>query len=286
MLSFREYINYYNGILSTAEDIAREYEQRTSSSDAIDYFNFLWKHGYTCIPTDEQGSFGSSGWLNHTRRDPLMSGATGVKKGIGVILSVHGDNGSKFLPEVRIPQPNAADIVAGAAGHALCDKEQLVIVGDIDFRPHRESAVILLHETRHLRNRLGPLFENLPALEPSETHEACTWDFNLNLLDAIGGDPWQRAIERELAWLRKQVHSRPGWLKEEYWATSSQIPPELIQVFGPLSNPIAGGHRVMCTSIAAHVALRQSLGQDRQTAINFTINGLYKSGKKMLEKKT
>lgn len=287
MLSSRDYIAYYNGILTTAEDIALEYQQRTGSSDAIDYFKFLCKHGYTCFPADDQTSFRSSGWLDQTRQDPLTPSSTGVKRGIGLILSVHGDWGSKFLPQRRIKMPNASDLLVGASGHTIYDeRQQLVVVGDVDFMPHKESAVTLLHEARHARNHFGPLFNKLQPLEPLDVHEAYTWDFELKLLDAIGGDPWQRAVEKEVTWLRKKVISQPGWLLRECWAGSSKVYPELNEVFGPLKNPAGGYSRAVFTSIAANVALRQNLRQDRQTAVSLTVNGLYKSGKQMLEENT
>ena len=181
----------------------------------------LFARAYACYgyPGDAVGDFELGSWI-------FRSGNPAKQHNAISIIPCFSDD---VLP-VTLPQDGKVDFGKSIAS------AQIIILFSVDQMSVVDAAWTLFHELRHARHRLGAKLAGLLPLDISEeVHEGNTWMFCMDILAAWGGELWERAISREVDWLRKQRFA-PLPANEFMYHQSGVYWPELDELFGPCSN--------------------------------------------------
>jgi hypothetical protein len=229
-----EYEPYYDQCLKQALILVKKLSE-AGDMDGLEILRFLQKYCYVGLPAGQLGKFDIHPWV---ARSGLP---THQEEGLAWIMCFGDD-----VAPVQRPQTSAFKL------GSFHRKAQAIVIFDIDQWSPLELALVWLHEGRHARQRLGPLLQNLPLLEPEESHETNTWTFTLNILDVIGGQSWGGAVKKEMEWIAQHVEI-PDGPTGIVFDTSGIYWPELDEVFEQTASQSVQEVRRQLLSIRAHI---------------------------------
>lgn len=198
-----------------------------------DVLNFL--RGYGCIgyPSGQPDQFTLGPWLKRPGTPAHQHAAI-------TIIPCFSDDIAPFSP----PDPSYA---------AYCfASDQLILIYAAEQWSPAELALLLFHEGRHARHRLGPKLAELPPLDRDELHETNTWLATLNLLSSWGGAAWVTALRCEIDWLAAHALTVTGPREIKYVA-SKQYWPALDDLFGATSHALVRRVRQSLVTLAANI---------------------------------
>lgn len=213
----KEYGDMLKSIVAQAKKMAATLPP-TGQAGAMEVLTFLNLFGCEGYPAGRSNDFWIGPWLD--------GGGLPARQHQGVaIIPCFSDDVPPVVPA------EAPGVLQGQ----LLFTDQVVILYNVNRWSLAELALVLLHEVRHARHRLGPKLGSLMPLDVSEdVHETSTWIFTLNVLVAWGGELWDAAVQREINWLYEHdIKSEQGHI---LIAPSHQYWPEFDQVFGPAAN--------------------------------------------------
>ncbi len=266
-------------ILDTARHIALHNPMCPAGQAAWEYLRFCIRNGCCGGPTESAGQFTIGSYLQLGKPD-APSTTEEAKKVMGIIVCFSDE----VLPcnPIRIETSDGLVIKADAY---ISQADQILVIGDADLHTPMELGITLLHEVRHARHYFGDRFEKLPPLDPEEFHESRTWKYELDLLDACGGNAWQQTVEKEMNLIAKQYATRGRSPGEKYFAMSGQSYPELDHVFGTSISPPDCGKRYVLVSMRANFLLAEKANiHDLDTAYANIIGEYYDWSKKQVNK--
>lgn len=215
MHAIHEYSNLLKAVLQQATQMVHALPAGYHLAAGHDILNFLRYWGCEGYPSDQVGQFTLGPWLTRPGQPAQQHEAI-------TIIPCFSDD----IPPMA--QPTGKDaIFPGVYSRGA----QIILLYDAEQWSLPEVALTVLHEGRHARHRIGPHLIGLPPLDQNESHEANTWLFTLNVLNAWGGKTWAVAVEQESAWLQQQS-LQPGRAGQLKYAGSKHDWPELDQLFG------------------------------------------------------
>lgn len=207
-----EYRDLLKRIIAQAEQMV-SFLPTINAVSRTEVIDFLKQYGCEGYPTNQVADFSIGPWLTRVGRPNTQH------EGVTIIPCFSDD-----VPPVKL---------SDSFGLGQClHTDQVILLYNVDHWSLAELALILLHEGRHARHRIGPRLAKLSPLDNDENlHETNTWLFMLNILVAWGGTVWNAAVQHEMAWLAKQRFSsdHPGKI---IYDASNQYWPELDQLFG------------------------------------------------------
>lgn len=262
-------------IMQTARQIAQYDPSSAAGQAAWEYLQFCVRHGYIGFPTDSHERFSVGGYLLPGR---LGSPTTleEAQRSLGIIVCF-SDEAMPCNP-LRKTTTDGTEVMVGGY---VSPTNHILVIGYADWHTSVELALKLLHEARHARQRFGNQFANLPVLDPDEFHESRTWKYELDLLDAYGGQVWQQAVDQELTLLTDRYTLRGRSPGEKYFAMSGQTYPALDQLFGAPIRPAAGGERNLLVAMRANFRLAENAQlPDLDTAYANIVGAYYDWSKK------
>ncbi len=210
-------INEYHDLLQNIIVQAKKMVDCLSSSRVIDGYeviNFLHDYGCEGHPSDQVATFKIGPKFDQSGTPLRQSDAI-------TIVPCFSDD----IPPAELPDQSKSVNPA-----SFMYSDQVIVLYNVDHWSLPELALSLLHEGRHARHRLGLKLANLSPLDKEDFHETNTWLFILDVLVAWGGSSWQKAVQKEVWWLKKQrLKSTKGKI---VYADSGQYRPELDDLFG------------------------------------------------------
>ena len=253
MHSYEERSAMLATILRTARWIAQHDPNCSAGQAGWEYLQFCVRHGYVGFPTDSPKGFLTGGYLQ-----PGRSGGPGTveeaRHALGIIIC--------FSDEVLPCNPMRKTLADGSVlieSAYVSPSDHILVIGYVDRHTPVELALNLLHEARHARHYFGSQFENLPALDPDELHESRTWKYELDLLDAYGGQVWQQAVDQELTLLVDRYALRGRSPGEKFFEMSKQTYPALDQLFGSPREATTARGRTLWVAMRAYFHLAENV---------------------------
>jgi len=251
MHALEERMGVFGSIMQTARQIALHDPSCAAGQAAWEYLQFCVRHGYVGFPTESPERFSAGGYLQ-PKREGGPTTPKEAKQSLGIIVC--------FSDEVMPCSPARKVTTDGThimQSAYVAPQDRILVIGYVDWDTPVELALKLLHEARHARQEFGDQFANLSLLDPADLHESRTWKYELDLLDAYGGEAWRTAVqqEKDLVADRYQMRGRsPG---ENYFAMSGQAYPMLDQVFGVSPAPNKAGERGLLVAMRANFLLAE-----------------------------
>lgn len=207
-----------------------------SLPEGVEVLNFLRRFGCEGFPCDCVDRFDIGPWISRSGHPQHQH------EGFAVVPCFSDD-----VPPIAPYEDDAG----GVSGRCLYT-DHAVVLYNVDRGSLVEVALVLLHEARHARHRIGPKVMQLAPLDPTlEVHETNTWIFTLNLLRGWGGEAWQQAVQCEVSWIMRHPElTATESATEIRYVASHEYWPELDVVFGKA--PHESAHRVRRSLVALH----------------------------------
>lgn len=257
-------IDILKATLQETQTLVRGLERDHGWSEPRDFFGMLCQYGYVGF-VEPDGRLNAGTWLRPSHRTMTPMTQDELSRSLGIVVCLHGGRLPGNIPAVI---RSSGTTEYSRAAYVSSDEYPHLVLTDADFYTPMDHAIILLHEARHVRHRLGMRFAGLSPLEADDVHETQCWAFALRILDCIGGAHWSMAVEREMEWLVERLDVRLLSPSAPYFAMSNQYHPALEFLFGSALHDRARQTRNLLVSFAA----RLRLAKERECSVDETLH--------------
>lgn len=279
MHSVEERCAMLSNILNTAKTIIQHAPINPANMEAWEHLRFCIRHGYIGFPTESHAQFATGNYLQPGRSE-RPTNMTEVQNALGLIVCFSEE---KMPCKPRREEKSDGVIVAQSA--YVSPKDKILVLGYADWYNSFSLAITFLHEARHARHHFGSQFENLSPLDPEELHESRTWKYQLDILDAYGGNMWMEAAKNEANLLKQRYTSRGRSPGEKYFAMSGEEHPTLTQAFGTPSSLHDFQDWHLLLAMRANFLLAEKAGlPDLDTAYANIVGAYYDWSKRQVNK--